>query len=735
MEQLPPMNNNRRLKSPGSLLTYNSPGTIVESRMPLALDERIPGPQHRDTPLAVYWYVLLRRRWTIIAVTATLTIVAAAVSFMMTPVYEATARLEIEPEAPVLQSQSPSGLYQKVDDDDMFLQTQIQVLKSETLAWKTIQQLDLAGHLGGLVADQVTTPESEQRKLQLIGAFQSRLKVDQVPKARMLSVSFQDSDPKVAAKAATTLINAYLEYNFREKDEAIRRSGWMEQQVGELRANVEKSQEAVVDYEQQNRIVNSGDKQNVLEQMLSDQSRDLAAAQGERMQKESLYRQVLANRAQLATLVHDDLLEKLEEKAAELKQQYTQVVAQYGPNFPNAKRVQLQVKESQDEIEREQNRIISRMASDYLAASDREKLAAAGVTRQKEEVGKLNQLLVQDNLLRHEFETNQQLYDSLLKRLKDATVSAALRSTNIHLVDSALPPSAPVRPRKLLNIAAALWAGLIIGVIGAFAQEAMDSSIKTPEEAEALTLAPTLGTIPFERCLWPKTHALGEDAGTNQIALSLTKHPNSSLSEAFRALGTAVSLPSRPVKTLLITSAQNGEGKTTTALNLAQALAQRGVRVLLMDCDLRKGEVAKALGLKDPAGLTTALSGGAGVPELLLTLQPNLSVLPAGAAPANPVAMLASRQMAMILEKVVEHFEFVIIDSPPVLAVTDAAILSGLVDGVLLVAASGTTPRAGLLRAHSILEASGARILGMAVNKLDTRHPGYGYSYTNYSYK
>ena len=371
------------------------------------------------------------------------------------------------------------------------------------------------------------------------------------------------------------------------------------------------------------------------------------------------------------------------------------------------------------------------MSSDYKAASERERLAATGVTQQKEDVGRLNQLLVRDNMLRHEFETNQQLYESLLQRLKDATVSAALRSTNIHLVDSALAPNVPARPKKLRNIVAALWVGLIVGVIAAFAQEALDSSIKSAEEVEDLMLTPALAIIPFERGSWFRARPLE----TNQLALSLTKHPNSALSEAFRALGTAVSVPSKPVKTLLITSTQNGEGKTTTALNLAQALAQRRIPVLLIDCDLRKGGVAKAIGIDSSKGLTDVLSGDLDIPAVLHAIEPNLWAIPAGAVQPNPVAMLASREMAIVLERVAARFDFVIIDSPPVLAVTDAAILAGLVDGVLLVTASGTTSRGGLIRTRRILEASGARILGMAVNKLDTRRPGYGYSYSKYACK
>jgi capsular exopolysaccharide synthesis family protein len=240
-------------------------------------------------------------------------------------------------------------------------------------------------------------------------------------------------------------------------------------------------------------------------------------------------------------------------------------------------------------------------------------------------------------------------------------------------------------------------------------------------------LTPALAVIPFERGRWFQKR---KASGRNQLALNLTKHPNSALSEAFRALGTAISVSSRPVKTLLITSAQNGEGKTTIALNLAQALAQRRLRVLLIDCDLRKGELGKAIGIENQKGLTDVLSGLHSLPEALRALEPNLWVLPAGRILPDPVAVLASQEMPALLKSVAPRFDFVIVDSPPVLAVTDAAILAGQVDGVLLVAASGTAPRIGLIRTRRILEASGARILGLAVNKLDTRRPGYGYSYS-----
>ena len=710
-----------------------SPGHSMASPAELTI---LPGPDYEQmsasreyVPLSAYWYILFRRRWTIAAVALILTAIVAVVSFWMTPIYKATARVEVEPETPQLEASSDP--YHKSDADDVFLQTQIQVLQSETLAWQTIQDLDLAQKLNVVLPDKPTKEDIEKHKVELIQAFDDNLKVETIPKTRMLSVSFESHDPQLAAQVATGLVHNYLDYNFRQKDEAIRRSGWMEKQLAELKDNVEKSHQALVTYEQQNQIANSGDKQNVLEQMLGDLSRDLASAQSDRIQKESLYRQAMQNRGHLDSLVHDTLLEKLEETSADLKQQHTDALARYGPNFPTAKRLQSEIDDNQAQIQNEQNRVINRMTNDYNAANRREQLALAGVRRQKEDVGQLSQLLVQDNMLRHEFDTNQQLYDSLLHRMKDATVSAALRSTNIHMVDGALPPIKRARPRRLLNITLALWAGLVLGVIGAFALEAVSSSIQTAEDAEALMGMPALGTIPFERRPWFATKSLATKNGADRLALSLTRHPNSTLAEAFRALGTFVSMPSSSVKTLLVTSSHSGEGKTTTALNLAQALAQRKGPVVIVDCDLRKGGVARALGIDNKEGVSTILAGERKVSEVLRhMLQRNLWVLTSGPVPQNPVSLLASPNMTTLLQNLSTYFECVIIDSPPVLAVTDAAILARLVDGVLIVAASDVTPRGGLIRTRRILSAVGARILGMSLNKLDPRRPGYGhYSY------
>ena len=699
--------------------------------------------------LAAYWHTLLKRRWTIATVAVIVTTIVAIVSFKMQPIFKATARVQVESETPLIQS--IEEMFQKANADDTFVQTQIQVLKSENLAWRTIEELGLSQRL--ISAKKLAKTPVDKQKVRFIDAFKKKLTVELTPKTRMLAVSYEDPDPQLAAQVATSLVNNYIDYNFRQKYDATRQaSAWMEQQLDELKAKVESSQQALVEYEREHQIVNTSEKGSMQEQMLSDFSRDLTAAESDRLQKESLYREVQTNREQLATLVHNDLLQKLEEKSADLQDQYTETVAQYGPNFPKAIRLKEEIEGIRSQIEAEQTRVLARIRKDYAAAVTREKLAAGAVAVQKEVVGGQNQLLIQHNILQRDFEGNQQLYQSLLQRLKNATVSAGLQSTNIHLVDAALCPEEPVRPKKALNIALGFLAGVVLGVMVSFAQEGLDHSIKTAEEVESLLMVPALAVVPLQRSTdtarWTiagtkRTRKLRDGESRHpapqNVALAISENPQSVLSEAYRALRTSIllSLAPNPPKLILITSAQAGEGKTATALNLAQSLVQRKGRVVIVDGDLRKGGIAKTLGLENSKGISTILTGADKLDDALqvYAAQPDLWVLPSGPVPPNPAELIGSEGMAELCTELAKRFEHVIIDSPPVLAVTDATIMAGLVDGVVLVAESGKTHRAGLMRTRAILENAGARILGVVLNKLDLRREGYyGYGYGYYHY-
>ncbi|MBZ5513986.1 MAG: polysaccharide biosynthesis tyrosine autokinase [Acidobacteriia bacterium] len=731
-------------------MSDNSEIVPIEPRDPLAPTYRSSAavaiePERSDgyAYLRAYWNVLRKRRGPVLTVLIVVTTLVTVISFKMEPVYRAVGRVEIETETPTIQSLSDFD--RTLPTDELFVETQVKVIQSDQLAWRTIQQLRLGDNLA--FSRNVHPPDRKSGDPRLaletnqIKAFDGDLTVNRVARSRLIEVSFESTDSQLAAQVVNNLINNYIEYNFRKKYDATRQvSGWMEQQLDELKAKVEESQQALVDYERQSSIVNVGDKQNVAEQRLADLTRDLTVAQSDRLEKESLYELVRTNENQAALLAQNQLLQRLEEKQADLKSGYVDALGQYGPNFPKVVRLRDQVNEMQSLIDRERKRVVSRICDDYTAAQGRQRLLEEAVTAEKAEVGKLNQLLIQHNILKREFETNQQLYESLLQRLKDATVSSGLRATNIHIVDPALPPSIPARPKKLLNIIVGLIAGLILGIALVFMQEELDTSVKSADDVERLTACPALAIIPEAPLNGTRPARSLKQNGSKpspngHVELAVLHQPTSLVAECYRSLRTAVllSMAPRPPQVLLVTSPQPAEGKTCTALNLTFALAQRGARVLLVDADLRKPGIARPLGLTGDKGLSSVLTGTSSLDESLSQVEglPNLSVLAAGPRPPNPADLLSSSCMEELLRRLRRRFDHVIVDSPPSLLVTDATILSTLVDATIMVAQLGITTRTALTRAHKTLESAGAKIMGVVLNRANSRNTD-SYYYGSY---
>ncbi len=712
----------------------------VSSLMPTTVDLEAQGTEAHFT-LNTFWRIVMKRAWTI--ATATLIVVAltAVYTYRMVPVYRATASIDLEPDLPQLQS--INDLYRQAPTEDYsFIATQIQVLQSDNVAWQTIEELGLDRIQASTVPKSAPQSSAAQmalaKKAAMIGDLKGGLHIEPLKDSRIVEVSFESSDPELAARIVNALVSNYIEFSFRARYDFTRHvSGWMEQQLDDLRAKVEKSQQALVDYERQNLIINVGDKQNITEQRLQDMSRDYTTAQSERVQKESIYELAKSNEGQIGIVVQNELLVRLEEKYTDLKTTYADANAQYGPNFPKVVRLRDQLNEVQSLIEKERKQAIQKVRNDYLAAVGRENLLAAAIGKQKGEVGQLNQRMIEHNILKREFETNQHLYENLLQRLKDATISAGLQATNIHVIDQATPPVSPIRPNKRRNILASLLVGLILGVTLAFVQEALDSSVRSTEEAERLINAPALAVIPVDRDGYRRkqlpTDRSGSSSGSNGVGLAVLTKPSSHMAESFRSLRTSILLSTapRPPQTLLVTSAQMGEGKTSTVLNLAIAFSQRGGTVLVIDADLRRPNLAKTLGVANEKGLSSFLTGAHTLQEVLIQSErvKNLWVLPAGPRPPDPAELLSSHMMGATLKGLMKHFTQIIIDSPPVLAVTDGVVLSALVDGVILVVASGVTARGALARTHRILENARARVLGIVLNKVDVRFDTYYGSY------
>jgi polysaccharide biosynthesis transport protein len=739
---------------------------VIEEQRIIPYERRNPRSEPRfDAPLAfegqnleprtsisAYWHILSKHRWTIVTVAAALTILVGIASFKMKPVYKSTAAVEVDSETPQIQSLNDFQQLPTMDQD--FLRTQIQILKTDNLAWRTVELLRLDENTSFALpskSDKNTSNYSERRKMRLIREFKKDLSVELIPASRVIHVSFENTDSALAAKVANSLVENYLDYNFREKYDATRQaSGRMEQQLDELKAKVEKSQQDLVDYQRKHAIVDVNDKQSVVEQRLGELSTQLTNAQSDRIQKQSLYTQVRTSPEKVAALAQNELLQKLGERYADVKKEYVEALSQYGPSFPKVVRLQKQVDEYQSQIDQERNRVVARIGTDYTAAVTRESLLSQAVGRQKGELGQFNQLLVQQNILKGDFDSNQKLYQRLLEHLKDATVAAGLKSSNVHLVDPALPSTDPVRPKKLFNITLALLVGLLLGVGVAFVRESLDHSVKSAEEVEVLVSMPALAVIPAKHLLpreqaqlasgngkaWAKNGHLGLEMNNGNLELEVLNHTTSALSEAYRGLRTSTLLSTavHPPQVILVTSANAGEGKTTTAVNLALTLAQQQSEVLLIDCDLRKPGIARALNLPGENGLTMALAGRGNVRTSLqqFTPLPNLWTLTSGPVPPNPSELLSSSKMVEILRELRERFAHIILDSPPVLLVTDATILSRQVDGVILVVESGIAPRNAVVRACRRLQGAGAKMLGVVLNKVDLRFDGY---YGSYSYK
>jgi polysaccharide biosynthesis transport protein len=696
--------------------------------------------------LATFWRLIQKRLSTIFMATLVVSALTGIYTFKMRPIYRATSDIEVETEYPELQSLNE--VYRQAPISDyLFLTTQMQVLQSDSLAWATIEQLGL--DRGGAflsAAGQSPAQIAAARKTSIIGSFKDNLTVEPVKDTRILAVSYESLDPDMAARVVNHLISNYIDSNIEERTAfTTRASSGMEMQLRDLKDKMERSQEALIDYERQNSIVNLGDKGDINDQRLEQLNQDYTRAESDRLQKESIYDLAKAHEGQVGIIVQDSVLQRLEDKCTDLKASYADALSQYGPNFPKVVRLRDQLSQLQSLIENARKLAIEKIHNDYLAALNREKLLSDTLVKEKADVAALNQRMISYNILKREFETNQQLYQNLMQRLKDATLASSLQAPNVHIIDLATSPVHPIRPNRPRNLAAGMLVGLILGITLAFVQEALDSSVRTTEEAERLINQAVLAVIPvdaggFRRKALPAGSAAGSNGGQRGVGLSLLERPTSSLAESFRSLRTAVMLSTspRPPQTLLVTSAQVGEGKTSTATNLAISFAQREGPVLIIDADLRRPSVAQTLGLSNEKGLSSFLTGAHSLDRVLIRYAPlpNLWVLPAGPRPPDPAELLSSQLMETTLKDMMKQYKQIVVDSPPLLLVTDAVVLSAMVEGVILVVASGATARGALARAHRILENANSKPLGMVLNKVDLRFDSYyGSYYGRYYYK
>jgi len=395
-----------------------------------------------------------------------------------------------------------------------------------------------------------------------------------------------------------------------------------------------------------------------------------------------------------------------------------------------------QIKEIDRQIQAETHKAVENLRGKFIAAQQRESMLRDALEKQKQEANNLNESAIDYTLLKRDVESNRQLYEGLLEKLKEAGVTAGLRSNNVKIVDAARVPTGPIEPNIPRNLAFALLLGITSGVGLAFLLESMDNTVRTTEQAQVISGLPSLGMIP----LGSKSANTGD--GNRQMSLTSSREavelvtqarPQSQMAESYRALRTSLLLSSlgAPPKVIMVTSSRPQEGKTTTSINTAIVLAQKDVRVLLVDADLRRPSVHKTLGMGPRSGLSNVLTGSATLQQTVTVspVLPNLFILPAGTPPPNPAELLASANMRNVLAELRQQYDHIVIDTPPTLSVTDAVVLSPRMDAIILVIRSGQTTKQALRRARDILMQVNAHVTGVLLNAVDLTSPDYYYHY------
>jgi exopolysaccharide transport family protein len=710
----------------------------------------------QESTLREYMRVLIKRKWMVLAVVAGIFTVVAVASLRQTPIYEAVGQIVVNKADSNLitfkDSQPVMDYYDQAD-----LDTEVRILQSDLMALQVIQQLNLdkRPEFGGhstvkqptLVADPLQSDSTHISGL--IGRFKAGLHVSLIPNTRIMEIHYTSTDPQLAASIVNTLASTYVEQNFKTKFEStMTASNWLSKQLVDLQMKVETSQEKLVRYQKDHEILGTDEKQNIITEKLDELNKEMTQAESDRMQKEAVYRQTQSSDplAVAAAIVSDStgstssatsgLLDRLREQQATLRIQVAELSTQFGPRYPKVQQLDNQLKEIDHQLELETGKAVDHLKGQYLAALQRENLLRVSFEKQKQEANKLNESAIEYSLLKRDVESNRTLYEGLLEKLKEAGVTAGLRSNNFRIIDAARVPGAPSEPNIPRNLAFALVLGVISGVGLAFILENMDNTVRTPEQATALSALPALGMIP----LGSKTSQLGPTG--KRLALTTSKEvvelvtqsrPQSQMAESYRALRTSLLLSNlgAPPKVIMVTSARPQEGKTTTSINISIVLAQKGVRVLLIDADLRRPSVHKTLGMGPRSGLSNVLTGSATVQQTITpsTILPNLFIIPAGTPPPNPAELLASSNMRDLIAEMRQHYDHIVIDTPPTLSVTDAVVLSPRADATILVIRSGQTTKQALRRARDILVQVNAHVAGVLLNAVDLTSPDYYYYY------
>lgn len=710
-----------------------------------------------EIPLREYLMVLLKYRFLVLGMVVLGATLAMIYSFTVTPRYTATSRIRISTYQPVLASTRIEDMLQEKSKEANYLETQLEELKSFSLADKVLLDPAIREHFITAKGEDSTSRaalsigSTYKAAVSDIRRYLESIEINPVRRTSLVSIDATAEDPAVAALIADRHATAYIEWvRTTRVEQQARALQFLRQQADELREKVGDIEREMAEYAEANSIVAVNKDENIIAQKMAQLNQLLTEVTGKQLEAQNMYLQAESTLKTDSAGFDDDSIQSMRAELARIQSQYQELSAKFMPGYPKMLELRAQIDGLKRSIADQRRQIAIGLKGKADALAEQERNLKEELEQQKSRAFELSKRQVQYNSLNRELTSSRELLENVLKQIKETGLSVESNSSNISIVDSPVIPTHPSFPRKRLMVLFGLFTGLGCGVALAFLLNYIDNSIKTPEDVSQHLRVPNLGVVPAfeleglaaqnsnpnntESKAGPRS-SLPVHATSRDLPVVFMKNPKSLAAEAYRTIRTGILLSQagEPPRTILVTSAQSGEGKTTSSVNLAASLASSGATVVLIDADLRRPALGSHLNLdRALPGLVEVITGQKKFEEVAIPdLIKRITVVPAGRIPPNPAELLGSYEMLSLLERLATEFDYVVVDSPPILPVTDSVVLSRFVDGVVLVVRAASTPRKVAADAKNRLLAVGSRVLGTILNNVDITGGDY-YYYNRY---
>ena len=744
---------------------------------PLSIPETVDlAPEDEETiDLAHYWRVVRRHKWGILSITLLALIAGVLYAISATPIYKSQAVLLADPIQPNVDSQSQ---YVNTALVYLFYETQYEIIKSRSVAEKAVDKLNLVAKYRAKQEQQASTqpeqpenlfqrlkawkaelgnwkqwlpadlapeeeasePSDRELRQMLAGQIQGNLTVKGGKQSEIINISYQSPDPREAAEIANAVADAYMEFSLDARLKGAKKTAtWLNEQLAELRRKLRESESALEAYQKAHGLVDSSQQAQIASTRLSTLNAELIKAQTQRSEAEILYNQVKSLKgkrgdyASLGPVLNSPSVRTLVQEESKLARRMKELSQRYGEKHPKMIAARADLQEAQRALQREVNKVVDNIAKKYRMARAQEQKIQRLIRKQQQEISELKGANFELARLEREVENNRRIYETFLARFQEADVSEKYDATNVRIIDPATVPQSPYKPKKSRVIMISLVLGLFLGVLIAFLREALDNTFKTTDTIEEKLGIPALGLVP-----------LVKRRGRVNPESQFLADPRSQFSENINNIRTGLlfSNVDHPPQVILVTSASGSEGKSTLAANLAASLGQLD-RTLLLEADLRKPSLSNTLKLPRKPGLTDLVANRTDMANFKVPMVGNdkgsFYAIPCGTLPPNPLELLSSEHFRVLLRRLRGQFRYIVIDAPPILAVSDAAVLGQEADSVILaIKAESTTIKAAreaiarLQKAH--VSITGA-VLTLAEPKRMAYYGGHYYHSSYYGYK